>query len=346
MLSSAEGKELISGLEETARSLATDFGDLDDDDAGQCPESDEWSIREGQDWSVKQLFAHVAEIESGLVDEALEIAARPAATIGRPPGALWGEAQRAANDRTLRDILEQCQSVHRATLERVKALSDDDLPKKGTHLGSGPATVLSSLTVVVGHRRMHIFQARSNLLSLRARRDGRVPTEAYSVRGDSGPWLLLIDGNTSRWDAVASELGSSGYRVVQYRFVAQSADIERLRAELGIGDLWIAGAAGGAVDACKYAVVHGDRLAGLVMANMGILPFYRDRPDDLSAVRMPALTLIGENYVQRDRVRERAAGFSNGSVLVMAGVGRDIPGEQPAAVIGAIRDFVRAHTRA
>jgi len=93
-------------------------------------------------------------------------------------------------------------------------------------------------------------------------------------------------------------------------------------------------------DACKYAIMHSDRSAGLLMANMPALPFHRDRSDDFSAVTVPALTLIGANHPQHDRIQDRAGEFAAGRVVVIDEAGRDLPGEQPEAVAAAIRDFL------
>jgi hypothetical protein len=344
MFTSDEGRALISGLEETSSALLAEFAGLDEEDAGAAPEADPSLAREGEGWSVKQLIAHVSEIERDLIEEALQIAGGPGVTVGHPLGALWGEAQRDANDRPFDEIVEESKTVHAWTLEQLESLTDADLEIDGTHRGSGPTTVLSALSIVVGHRRSHIFQARSNLVSLRGHREGRSPEEAYSVTGDGVPTVLLIDAAASRWDAVAAALSANGYGVVQYHFGPQTSDIDRLRGELSIDELWIGGSGFGAVDACKYVIAHPDRVNGLVMANMPILPFYRDRPDDFSAVTVPTLTLVGENYVQVERARERATEFADGTVLVIDDSGRDLPGEQPDAVAAAIGDFVPARS--
>ncbi len=340
MFTGTEGRALASGLVETAQAMIADFQDLDEADAQAAPDADEWAIKEGEDWSVKQLVAHLSEIERDLVTEAMGIVGNPGLTVGQPAGTFWGEAQGHANDRPLSQIIEEFETVHALTLEQIDTLTDDDLTNAATHRGSGPATVLTMLTGVVGHRRMHNFQGRSNLISLRGRRDGRSPDEAYSVTGDGASAILLIDAPTSRWAPAADALATEGYRVVQYHFAACSSDVERLRDELDIGELWIGGTGSGAVDACKYAIMHSDRSAGLLMANMPALPFHRDRSDDFSAVTVPALTLIGANHPQHDRIQDRAGEFAAGRVVVIDEAGRDLPGEQPEAVAAAIRDFL------
>lgn len=345
MFTGTDGRGLANGLDETARAMLADFLELDEADAQAAPDADEWAIREGEDWSVKQLVAHVSEIERDLVTEAMGIVGKPGLTVGKPAGTFWGEAQGHANDRPLSQIMEEFETVHAWTLEQIEALTDDDLTSAATHRGSGPTTVLTMLTGVVGHRRMHNFQGRSNLISLRGRREGRSPAEAYSVTGDGDTAIMLVDAPTSRWAPAAEALAAEGYRVVQHHFAACSSDIERLRDELEIGELWIGGTGSGAVDACKYAIMHADQIAGLLMANMPALPFHRDRPDDFSAVTVPALTLIGADHPQRDRVQERAGEFAASRVVVIDEAGRDLPGEQPEAVAGAIRDFLTAPAR-
>jgi len=201
-------------------------------------------------------------------------------------------------------------------------------------------TVLSSLMVVLGHRRGHVFQNRSNLISLRARQAGQVPVEAYTVTGDGGPAILALGAAASKWDPVIAMLGD-GYRVVHYKFAALPQTIEQLRRDLDLRDFWIAGTASGAVDVCKFAFAHPEHLAGLVLVNLPILPFSRDgRPDDFSTITVPTLTLVGEGYPQAVRAQERGRQFPNGRVVLVSGAGRDVPREQPAAVAEAIRGFV------
>jgi pimeloyl-ACP methyl ester carboxylesterase len=234
--------------------------------------------------------------------------------------------------------------VNQQTMERLASLADDDLPKQGTHRGYGPVTVQSSLMIVLSHRRGHVFQSHSNIVSLRAQREGRVPSEAYTVAG-SGPTIVLLDAASSRWDAVAPLLAGSGYRVAQYKYAALPPDIEQLRNDLGADELWLAGTATGAIDAVKYALVHPRRTAGLVMVNMPLLPFWRDRADDFSSVTMPALTLAGEQHPHAGRLQERGNQFSGNRSAVIPGAGRDVPREQPQAVADAIRSFVPVAAR-
>lgn len=332
MFSSPEGRELIQGLEETGRALVSEFNDLDEATAGVSPEPEEWSA--------KQNIAHLSEIEPGLVDEALAIIADPDTPIGHPPGALWGEAQNTANGRPLAELVREFDAVNRDTLQRLAALTDADLSKPGTHLGFGNVTVHSTLMVVLGHRRGHLFQHRSNMVSLRARHAGRVPPEAYTVTGDGGPTLVLLDAAASKWEPVIAAL-SNGYQLVNYKFAALPQTIEQLRLDLDLGEFWLAGTSSAAIDACKYALVHSGRPAGLVLVNMPVLPFSRDgRPDDFGRVKVPTLTLVGEGYPQAALAQERGRQFPNGRVVVVSGSGRDVPRERPAAVAEAIRAFV------
>jgi hypothetical protein len=332
MFASQEGRDLMQGLEETGRILATEFNHLDEAMTAASPEPEEWSV--------KQNIAHISEIEPGLVDEAVVIAAQPGALIGHPPGALWGEAQHTANGRPLAELVREFEVVNRDTLARVAVLTDEDLTRTGTHRGSGMVTVYGALMVALGHRRGHIFQNRSNLISLRAQQEGRVPPEAYTMTGNGGPALLLLDATVSKWDPVIAALGSR-YRIIHYKFAALPPTIEQLRRDLDLRTLWIAGTAAGAIDACKYAFAHPEHVAGLVLVNLPILPFSRDgRPDDFGRITAPTLTLVGENHPQAVPAQERGRQFPSGRVVVMAGAGRDVPREQPAAVAEAIRRFV------
>ncbi len=332
MLNSPAGHELIQGLEETGRTLVTEFTDLDEASATTVPDPEEWSA--------KQNIAHLSEIEPGLIDEALAIIADPDTPIGHPPGALWGEAQNAANDRPLADLVREFDAVNQDTLQRLTALTDADLVRSGKHRGFGNATVQSTLMMVLAHRRGHIFQHRSNLISLRARQAGRVPSEAYAVTGDRGPALVLLDAAASKWTPVATELGKE-YRIVHFKYAALPPTIEQLGRDLHLSEFWLAGNASGAVDACKYAFAHPERLTGLVLVNLPVLPFSRDgRPDDFGSIKVPTLTLVGEAYPQAALAQERGRQFPNGRMVVVPGSGRDLPGEQPAAVVEAIRAFV------
>lgn len=333
MFTSAEGRELMRGLEETGHALAAQFSLLDETTAAASPE--------GEEWSVKQNIAHISETEPGLVEEALAIAAQPGSLVGHPPGALWGEAQYTANGRPLGDLIREFETVNRETLRRVAALADDDLTKPGRHRGYGDVTVHSTLMVVLQHRRAHLFQNHSDLISLRARQEGRVPAEAYTVTGDGGPVLLLLEAAASRWDPVVGLL-SDGYRTVHYKFAALPGDIERLCGDLELGKVWVAGTAGGATDAYKFALTHPERPAGLVLVNLSILPLARDgRPDDFDSVAVPTLSIVGAGHPHAVYMQERGRQFPRGRVVVVPGAGRDVPREQPEAVAQAIRDFVR-----
>jgi hypothetical protein len=340
LFSDTPGTDLIAGLKETSASLISEFEQLDEADAGETPGFDEWAIREGEDWSVKQLIAHLTEIERDLVTEAVEFAGHPGGEIGQPVGTLWGSAQNVANERPMTAIVDAFQEVHEWTLNQLAPLTDEDLKKEATHRAMGTTTVLTALSGVLGHRRMHLFQARSNLVSLQGHRDGRSPEGQYSVYGDGELTVLLVDSGTSHWDPISTALAADGARVVQHHFVAQSSDVERLREELDVGELVIGGTASGAVDACKYAIVHSDQIRGLIMANMPILRFYRDRPDDFSAVNKPTLSLVGANHPQTELVKQRAAEFAQHRLVVIDDAGRDLPGEQPDAMIAAIKEFL------
>jgi hypothetical protein len=332
MFSSREGRDLLQGLEETGRALETEFSQLDEVVAATSPEPEEWSI--------KQNIAHLSEIEPGLVDETLTIMADPETSIGHPAGALWGEAQDTADTRPLREIIQEFAEVNRETIHRLGALTDADLARRGTHRGFGDVTVQSSLMVVLSHRRGHLFQMRSNLISLRAQQAGRVPPEAYTVVGDGGSPILFLDAVGSKWDPVIAALRDR-YRIIHYKFAALPRTIEQLRRDINLRDFWIAGTASGAIDACKFAFAHQEHLAGLVLANLPILPFSRDgRPDDFGGITVPTLTLVGEEYPQLVQAQARGRQFPTGRVVVVPGAGRDVPREQPQVVAEAIRRFV------
>jgi hypothetical protein len=332
MLSSPAGRELIQGLEETGKALVSEFIELDDVAAGESPEPDEWSA--------KQNLAHLAEIEPGLVAEALSIITNPDTTIGHPPGTLWGEAQDTANSRPIADLVREFDAVNAQTLERLALLNDEDLSRPGKHRGVGDVTVQGALLVVLAHRRGHLFQHRSNMVGLRGRQAGRMPADAYSIVGEGEPTLVLVDAAASKWGPVATEL-SRGQRVVHVRVGALPSTLEQLRRDLNLREFWLGGVASSAVDACKYAFAYPERLAGLVLVNLSVLPMSRDgRPDDFSAIRAPTLTLVGEGYPQATLAQERGRQFSNGRTAVVSGAGRDVPREQPAAVTEAIRSFV------
>jgi hypothetical protein len=304
-----------------------------------------WAMPGPEDWSIKQSIAHISETEPGLVEEALELVTRPGATIGHPPGALWGEAHRTANERPLAEIIAEFEAVNRGTLARVAALTDEALTKPGTHLGYGPVTVLSTLMVVLQHRRSHIFQNASNLISLQRQREEHVPRDAYADSGGSGPAVLLLDGGASRWDPVVPSL-ADGYRVLHYRYAALAGDIDQLCRDLDLRRPWIAGAASGAVDACKYALLHPDQVGGLVLVNLSILPFSRDgSPDDFSGITAPTLHIVGATHPNARQMEERGRQFPNGRVVVLPAAGRDVPREQPAAVAEAIRAFMPVAVR-
>src|SRR5262249_25686741 len=153
--------------------------------------------------------------------------------------------------------------------------------------------------------------------------------EAYTVIGDGGPALLLLDAAASMWDPVIAAMGN-GYRVIHYTLAALPQTIEQLRRDLNLSDFWIAGTASGAIDACKYAFAHPGHLAGLVLVTLPTLPFSRDgRPDDFGRITVPTLTLVGEGYPQAAQAQERGRQFPNGRVVVVSGAWRDVPGEQP-----------------
>lgn len=337
MLTSVEGRDFMRGMEETGVAMATQFTQVDEATAAAHPGPD--------DWSIKQNIAHVSDTEPGLIDEAFELAANSGATIGHPPGALWGEAQHTADGRPLAEIIAEFAAVNRATLERLAKLTDEDFLKPGTHRGYGPVTVQSTLMVVLQHRRAHILQNHSNLVSLRIRREGRVPTDAYTDSGGGGAPVLFLDAAGSKWDPVLPEL-SGDYRLIHYKYIALPADIEQLRQDLGFDTLWIAGTATGAIDACKYAFAFPAGVAGLVLANLPVLPFARDGgPDDFSVIAAPTLTLAGESHPHVVQLQERGRQFPNHRVQVVAGSGRNVPGEQPAATAAALRAFIPTAVR-
>jgi len=222
----------------------------------------------------------------------------------------------------------------------LSVLTDADLTRRGKHHGLGDVTVQSALMIVLAHRRGHLLQYRSNLISLRARQDGRVPSEAYVMTSVWGPTLVLLDSASSNWDPVINTL-SNEFRIFNYKYAAVPATIEQLRQDLDLRDFWLAGIASGAIDACKYAFAYHDRLAGLVLVNMPVLPFSRDgEPDDFGRIRVPTLTLIGEGYPQVALAQERGREFPNGRIVVVSGSGRDVPREQPDAVADAICTFI------
>src|SRR5262249_12709299 len=129
--------------------------------------------------------------------------------------------------------------------ERLNALTDADLSRPGKHLSFGNVTVQSTLMVVLGHRRGHLFQHRSNLVAMRAQHDGRVPAEAYAISGAGGPTLVLLDAVASKWDPVVAALGGD-YRIVQVKVAAFTTTLEQLRRDLNLDELWLAGMASSA----------------------------------------------------------------------------------------------------
>lgn len=95
--------------------------------------------------------------------------------------------------------------------------------------------------------------------------------------------------------------------------------------------------------------VHEGGAAGLALAARGILPQRDSRViDELARITVPALVVVGERdrqFLASSRYLAAKLPGAGGHPVIIADCGHTPPVSQPAAFVGAVRDFLVRHRR-
>jgi hypothetical protein len=105
-------------------------------------------------WSVKDVVGHLSDVERIMVYRALRLARGDATPLpGFDEDAYTPEA--GADDRTLKDLIDEWVAVRQATLAFVRGLPSSSWSRRGIVNGN-PITVRALIYVVAGHEHHHV----------------------------------------------------------------------------------------------------------------------------------------------------------------------------------------------
>ncbi len=115
-------------------------------------EKSDLAYAEGK-WTVKQLIAHIIDVERVFNYRILRIARENAPTISGFDHDEWAKKNKAEH-RSLAEMLEEFNAVRTATIQLFKSFSEDDFTRMGT-ANNGPLSIRAAGFIVVGHQMHH-----------------------------------------------------------------------------------------------------------------------------------------------------------------------------------------------
>ncbi|HEY4667358.1 MAG TPA: DinB family protein [Anaerolineales bacterium] len=119
---------------------------------------------EGGTWTVKDLLGHLADSEAGLLGQAQRLVSGEQTVPADFDLARWNRsAVRRAKEATPAGLLERILAAHRASLDFLDTLRDDQLELVGRHSSGAMLSTERFLLRIADHRAEHVADIRAAL---------------------------------------------------------------------------------------------------------------------------------------------------------------------------------------